>query len=53
VELTAKKINLIEQLARADPEGMIGATFPLKPTKVSIFAVIWYNTENNIKTNSE
>jgi len=43
------KSHLGDQLQTgADPTGAIGAIAPLKPTKVALFIIIFYNPENNI-----
>ena len=34
----------------ADPGGVrLGRLLPLKPTKVTLFAIVLYNSENNIR----
>jgi len=41
--------NSIQGRIQRGPLGLAGAIAPLKPTKVSLFTKIFYNSENNIR----
>ena len=48
-KLEAKILSFVSVNTGADPGERLERSPPLKPTKVTLFTMIWYNSENSIR----